>query len=359
MTRPASVVINLAALKSNFQRIRQLVSTQRIMAIVKADAYGHGITRVARSLDQADAFGVACLEEAQELRAAGISQPIVLLEGPFHADELSLIQQLDLEIVVHHADQFAMLDTADGKTEIRAWLKIDTGMHRLGFAPADVSAARERLLGCKTISRDIRLMTHLASANDPDAALTARQLETFYNCTRGLADECSIANSAAILDWPDSHADWVRPGLLLYGVSPSSHRKAVDEGLQPVMTLRSRLISVKSLQAGESIGYGATWICPEAMPIGIVAAGYGDGYPRHARSGTPVLVNNRRAGLIGLASMDMLAVDLRRVPEARVGDPVVLWGDGLPVEEIAGCADTIPYELLCGDRKRMTLHEQG
>ena len=358
MTRPASVVINLAALKSNFQRIRQLAPRQKIMAVVKADAYGHGITRVARSLPDADAFAVACLEEARQLRDHGVDQPIILLEGPFCADELPQIQALGLEIVIHHPDQFAMLEAAQSDRPLRAWLKVDTGMHRLGFAPEDVQQAREQLLGYKCIARDLRLMTHLASANQPGDVLTSRQLQTFTDCTQGMAEERSIANSAGILDWPDSHADWVRPGLLLYGVSPNPDRDSLEEGLQPVMTFSSKLISVKQLKAGETVGYGATWSCPEDMPVGIVAAGYGDGYPRHARSGTPVLVNGRRAGMIGVASMDMLAVDLRNVPDARVGDPVVLWGDGLPVEEIAHCADTIPYELLCGDRKRMTFHEQ-
>jgi len=358
MTRPASVVINLAALQSNFQRIRQLAPRQRIMAVVKADAYGHGIVRVARSLPYADAFGVACLEEARQLRDAGIRQPIVLLEGPFSADELPPIQQLGLEMVIHHPEQFAMLEAAHPEQQIRTWLKIDTGMHRLGFAPGDAAAAREKLLSLECIGRDLRLMTHLASANDPEDALTRRQLQTFADCTQGMVEERSIANSAAILDWPDSHADWVRPGLLLYGISPNPARDSLAEGLQPVMTFRSQLISVKQLKAGDTVGYGATWACPEDMPVGIVAAGYGDGYPRHARSGTPMLVNGRRAGMIGVASMDMLAVDLRNVPAARVGDPVVLWGEGLPVEEIAACAQTIPYELLCGDRKRITFQEQ-
>lgn len=358
MTRPASVVINLAALKSNFQRIRQLAPVQKIMAVVKADAYGHGIGRVARSLTQADAFGVACLEEARQLRDIGIRQPIVLLEGPFHADEVPQIQQLELEIVIHHPAQFAMLEAANDKTGIRAWLKIDTGMHRLGFAPDEVNEVREKLLSYKCIARDIRLMTHLASANTPSDPLTRTQLQVFDECTRGMSDERSIANSAGILDWPHSHGDWVRPGLLLYGVSPNADRDSLDEGLQPVMTFSSRLISVRQLQPGDTVGYGATWACPEAMPVGIVAAGYGDGYPRHAPSGTPVLVNGKRAALIGVASMDMLAVDLRAAPDARVGDPVTLWGEGLPVEEIATWAQTIPYELLCGDRKRMSFREQ-
>lgn len=358
MTRPASVVINLAALKSNFHRIRELAPQRRIMAVVKADAYGHGLVRVARALDQADAFGVACLEEAGQLREAGIRQPVVLLEGPFNAEELPLIQQLDLEIVVHHAGQLDMLGAADSSRPITAWLKIDTGMHRLGFQIDEVAAAWERLKACPVISDDIRLMTHLACANDANDPLTQKQLNQFTDLTNNYPGERTIANSAAILGWPDTHADWIRPGLLLYGVSPYPDRTGADEGLEPVMTFRSQLIAVKRLRAGEPVGYGATWRCPEDMPIGIVAAGYGDGYPRHAKSGTPVLVSDQRAALIGYASMDMLAVDLRTIPDATVGDPVVLWGEGLPVEEIARNAGTIPYELLCGDRKRMAFREK-
>lgn len=358
MTRPASVVINLAALQSNFQRIRRLASRQKIMAVVKADAYGHGIARVARALGEADAFGVACIEEAQQLRDHDIHQPVVLLEGPFAAAELPQIQQLGLDIVIHHPQQLPWLVAADPGRKIRAWLKIDTGMHRLGFAPAEVAAAHAALLGYPVIARDICLMTHLASASDPQDTLTSRQLRTFADCTTGMNGERSSANSAGILDWPASHGDWVRPGLLLYGVSPNRARASLEEGLRPVMTFASQLISVKHLQKGDTVGYGATWICPEPMPVGIIAAGYGDGYPRHARSGTPILVNGQRAAMIGVASMDMLAVDLRNVPAAKVGDPVTLWGDGLPVEEIADCAGTIPYELLCGDRKRMTFRER-
>ncbi|MEX2517568.1 MAG: alanine racemase [Gammaproteobacteria bacterium] len=356
MSRPASVVINLAALQSNFQRIRQLAPRQKIMAVVKADAYGHGLTRVAEVLTDADAFGVACLEEAGQLREASIQQPVVLLEGPFATDELAQIQQLQLDMVIHHAGQFAMLEAAAPGKPINVWLKIDTGMHRLGFQLAEIPAAYARLQSLSVVADHIRLMTHLASANDPADPLTTTQLANFSLATQSLAGERTIANSAAVLGWPDSHGDWIRPGLLLYGVSPNPGSTGLQHGLQPVMTFRSQLISVKSLKRNDPVGYGASWRCPEDMLIGIVAAGYGDGYPRHAKSGTPVLVNGQRAALIGHASMDMLAVDLRNMPQAQPGDPVVLWGDGLAVEEIAEYADTIPYELLCGDRKRMPYH---
>jgi alanine racemase len=359
MTRPASVVINLAALKANLKRIRQLTPGRRIMAVVKADAYGHGLARVAHALAEADAFGVACLEEAGELREAEVRQPIVLLEGPYSGAEIPVIQKLGLEIVVHHAEQLAMLEKARTSQPVQVWLKIDTGMHRLGFDPEDVPAALQRLRGSAAVADGIRFMTHLACANDPGNPLTRRQIETFNASLRPYDGERSAANSAAILRWPESHADWVRPGLLLYGVSPLPSRTGADEGLAPVMTFRSQLIAVKRLRAGDAVGYGAAWRCPADMPIGIVAAGYGDGYPRHAPSGTPVLVGETRVALIGHASMDMLAVDLSARPDARVGEPVVLWGEGLPVEEIASSAGTIPYELLCGGRKRMRFIEYG
>lgn len=359
MTRPARVVINLAALRHNINRVRQLAPRSRIMAIVKADAYGHGITRVANILaSSADAFGVACLEEARALRAAGIQHPVVLLEGPYAAGELAEIEQLDLEIVVHDASQLTILEQARLARPVKVWLKIDSGMHRLGFQTADFAKAWRRLTACVSVAEDIRLMTHLAAANERDNPMTSAQLETFRELGSGIKADCSIANSAGIIAFPESHADWVRPGLMLYGVSPMSDSISQDEGLRPVMTLESRLIAVKQLHANEPVGYGATWRCPEDMPVGIAAAGYGDGYPRHAPSGTPVLVNGERVTLIGRASMDMLIVDLRSQPNARVGDPVVLWGEGLPVEEVANHAGTIPYELLCGVHKRLQFIER-
>ena len=359
MTRPARVVINLSALRHNLNRVRTLAPQSRVMAIVKTDAYGHGIARVARALSSADAFGVACLEEARQLRASGIVRPVILLEGAYAAAELPEIAQLDLDIVVHDVTQVEMLEGARPVKPLIVWLKVDTGMHRLGIMPGLFDDVWRRLQDCSAVAQPVRLITHLAAASERTHPMTHAQLDCFKRICGHVSVEKSIANSAGITAFPESHADWVRPGLMLYGVSPLSDGNAFEEGLIPVMTLRSELIAVKRLHAGDPVGYGATWNCPEDMPVGVVAAGYGDGYPRHAPSGTPVLLNGRHVPLIGRASMDMLSVDLRTQPQARVGDPVVLWGEGLPVEVIARHADTIPYELLCGVHKRLRFEEHG
>lgn len=352
MSRPAKVVINLSALRHNFSRIRTLAPDSRVMAIVKADAYGHGLVRIAQSLEQADAFGVACLEEARELRQAKIQQRIILLEGPYSGEELTKISQLGLDMVVHDLSQLEMLEQNQLNKPVCIWLKLDTGMHRLGFSPDLASQALARLEQSAGV-KEIRLMTHLASANNREDPMTRKQLQCFSQFNENMSLEKTIANSAGILAFPDAHVDWVRPGIMLYGVSPFSDSNGSQEGLKPVMTLQSRLITVRALKAGDPVGYGATWRCPEDMSVGVVAAGYGDGYPRHAESGTPVLVNGKRVELIGRASMDMLTVDLRSQPQAKTGDPVVLWGEGLPVEEVANHAGTIPYEVLCAVHKRL------
>ena len=352
MSRPAKVVINLSALRHNFSRIRTIAPDSRVMAIVKADAYGNGLVRIAQSLEQADAFGVACLEEARELRQAKIQQRIILLEGPYSGEELTKISQLGLDMVVHDLSQVEMLEQNQLNKPVCIWLKLDTGMHRLGFSPDLASEALARLEQSAGV-KEIRLMTHLASANNREDPMTRKQLQCFSQFNENMSLEKTIANSAGILAFPDAHVDWVRPGIMLYGVSPFSDSNGSQEGLKPVMTLQSKLITVRALKAGDPVGYGATWRCPEDMSVGVVAAGYGDGYPRHAESGTPVLVNGKRVELIGRASMDMLTVDLRSQSQAKTGDPVVLWGEGLPVEEVANHAGTIPYEVLCAVHKRL------
>lgn len=359
MTRPARVVIDLDALRHNLSRVRELAPGARVMAIVKADAYGHGITRIARALTTVDAFGVACLEEARQLRNAGVQQRILLLEGPFNAAELEEISSLQLDIAVHDISQVEYLEAANPADPLVVWLKIDSGMHRLGFMPGDCEAVWQRLKNCRSVSDRMYVMSHFAVAGERDNPMTGDQLQCFMERSSAMDAEKSIANSAAIIAFSDSHLDWIRPGLMLYGVSPMSDSTSIDESLQPVMTLESQLIAVKQLRRGDRVGYGATYCCPEDMPVGVVAAGYGDGYPRHAPSGTPVLVNGERVSLVGRASMDMLTVDLRTQPDARVGNAVVLWGGRLPVEEIARHAGTIPYELLCGVHKRLQLLEHG
>lgn len=359
MARPARVVIDLNAARANLARVRELAPRSRLMAVIKADAYGHGLTRMAAAFAGADAFGVACLEEAVQLRKSGVDKPVVLLEGPFNGEDVNEIHRYWVDTVVHTEEQIAMIEKLPGPATLGVWLKIDTGMHRLGFAPENVPAALRRLHACRAVRRPPRLMTHLASAHVRGDASVQRQLRSFRTVVEKLPGERCIANSAAVIGCPQAHADWVRPGIMLYGVSPFDDTAAREQGLRAVMTVHSELIAVHRIHAGGAVGYGGTWTCPEDMPIGVVAMGYGDGYPRHAEAGTPVLVKGRRAALIGRPSMDMLVVDLRAVPDARVGDPVVLWGEGLPVEEVARHAATIPYQLLCGMRMRLHFEAIG
>ena len=352
MTRPARVVIDLEAVQSNLQTVIRYAPDQKIMAIIKADAYGHGLERIANQLNSIDAFGVACLEEAIRLREAGIKHPIVLLEGFFSEQELNQLSKLDIQTVIHQMNQLEMIEKLATEKAVNVWMKIDTGMHRLGFDLDQVQSVYARLEQARGAKDEIRLMTHFASAQEPDPLSVETQLKNFSDVVAGLNGEHCLANSSAIIEWPASHGDWVRPGLMLYGVSPFADRTAEDLGLQSVMSLESQLISIKRAKKGQKVGYGGTWECPEDMLIGVVAMGYGDGYPRHAKSGTPMLINAQRAQLIGRPSMDMLTVDLRKCPDAKIGDIVILWGKELPIEEIARCAETIPYELLCGMRMR-------
>lgn len=380
MSRVTRAVINLFALKNNLGIVKQAAPLQKIMAVVKADAYGHGIARISKALSQAlsqdDAFAVASVDEAIMLRAVGITHPIIVLEGFNSSSDLDLLQQHDLTVVVHHISQVILLELHLAQANnLKVWLKIDTGMHRLGFAPADVKKMYLRLLETG-VDTEIGLMTHLANADDRQDNKSEKQIEVFNNIVSGNPAATSLANSAAILGWPAAHGHWVRPGIMLYGVNPFSYTEQADcldtvtesdsnantdenqnlkleNSLMPVMTLSASLIAVNTVLKDEAIGYGGTWICPEDMPVGVVSIGYGDGYPRHATTGTPVLVNGERVQLIGRVSMDMLMIDLRQQPNAKVGDEVILWGEGLPVEEIAAAAGTIGYELLCGVTKRV------
>ncbi len=352
MTRPARVVIDLQAVRSNLQTVKRYAPDQKIMAIIKADAYGHGLERIAKQLSGADAFGVACLEEAVRLRQAGITKSIILLEGFFCKEELLQLSDMDIQTVIHQINQLEMIEELTTDKAVKVWLKIDTGMHRLGFDLDQVQSVYARLQQARGSKKEINLMTHFASAQEHDPLSVETQLKNFAEVTEGLKGEHCLANSSAIMEWPDAHGDWVRPGLMLYGVSPFVDKTADDLDLHAVMSLESELISVKQARKGERVGYGGTWECPEDMLIGVVAMGYGDGYPRHARSGTPMLINDKQVYLIGRPSMDMLTVDLRNCPHAKTGDNVILWGRELPIEEIARCAETIPYELLCGMRMR-------
>jgi alanine racemase len=362
MARPTSATIHTDALRHNLSQVRALAPRSRVMAVVKADGYGHGLERVARALQGADAFGVAALSDAERLRAAGLSQPIVLLSGFDAHDDLPQLRRLNVETVVHHATQLAMLEQAPDGAPIRCWLKVDSGMHRLGFAPETVRDAHARLRAMAAVDDDIVLMNHFASSDEFEGsggggAQTRAQLRVFAEATAGLEGARSLANSAAVLGWPDAHAEWVRPGGALYGISVVDGTTGADFALRPAMTLGTRLIAVNRVRKGERIGYSATWTCPEDMPVGVAAIGYGDGYPRHVPSGTPVLLNGLPAPIVGRVSMDLMTLDLRAQPDAKPGDPVQVWGDGLPVETIAAAAGTIGYELVCSITRRVRFTE--
>lgn len=351
-----SATVDSGALRHNLQVVRQWAPKSRVMAVIKANAYGHGLVAVARALESADAFAVARVDEGLTLRAAGINTPTVLLEGVFDREQLDAAAAANFELVVHTLEQIELLRTAAAGVRFKVWLKLDSGMNRLGFKGAAFGAAHAALSALEAVRSPVNLFTHLASADLPDLPTTSEQLALFAAATSSLSGERSLENSAAMLSFPDAQADWVRPGLLLYGVSPFAGSIGADYGLRPAMTLHSHVIAVKELSPGERVGYGGDWTATRPTRLAVAAVGYGDGYPRSLASGAPVLVNGERVGLAGRVSMDMIGIDvteLHRLP--ALGDPVVLWGEGLPVEEIAVWADTIPYELLCGISQRVAV----
>ena len=322
------------------------------MAVIKAAAYGHGLLPVAEALNAADGLALLDLRDAVQLRDAGFRQTILLLEGFFTPDDLPLVAGHDLACVIHSPQQIAMLDNYPRRGALQVWLKVNSGMNRLGFAPREIPAVMEKLKSHAAV-RDITLMTHFSHADE--AAGVAAQMEVFNALAAPYRVARSLANSAALLRYPATHADWVRPGIMLYGASPFADNTAQQLGLRPAMTLQSRIISLRELGAGECIGYGGVFRAEAPMRVGVVACGYADGYPRHAPTGAPVLVEGRRARILGRVSMDMLSVDLSALPAAEVGSRVTLWGEGLPVEEVARAAGTISYELLCARTARVPL----
>jgi alanine racemase len=348
--------VDSAALRHNLARVRALAPGSRVLAVIKANAYGHGLVPVACALAASDAFAVARLEEGLLLRDAGFGQRVLLLEGVRTPEQLAQAVQHELELMVHSFEQLALLEGRAGSAPLRAWLKLDTGMNRLGFRPEEFGAAYARLRAIRGVEQPPPLVTHLANADDRNDPMTATQLRCFQSVTAGCPGERSIANSAGILAWPDARSEWARPGLMLYGVAPFHGESGADFGLRPVMSFETEVIALKSVLPGESVGYCAIWRAGRASRIAVAAAGYGDGYPRATAAGAPVLIGGRRAPLVGRVSMDMLAVDVTDLPAVRPGDRVTLWGDGLPVEEVARHAGAIPYELTCGVSQRV-LHE--
>jgi len=356
VTPLVSATVDTGALEHNLQTVRRFAPRSRVMAVIKANAYGHGLVAVARALQAADSFAVARVDEGLTLRNAGIGKRTVLLEGVFDREQLDAAAAAGFELVVHTIEQVDLLRAAPAGANFNIWLKLDSGMNRLGFKGAAFDAALAALSALPAIKSPVNLFTHLACADSPELSVTTDQLARFARATDSLPGERSIANSAGMLNFPQAQADWVRPGLLLYGVSPFAGSIGADHGLEPVMTLHSHVIALKDLAAGEQVGYGGDWTARRPTRLAVAAVGYGDGYPRSLAGGSPVLVNGERAPLAGRVSMDMIGIDvtdLKRPP--RLGDPVILWGSGLPVEEIAVWADTITYELLCGISQRVAV----
>lgn len=357
MSRLATATVHLGALRANLQRIRLLAAGSKVMAVVKADGYGHGLERVARALAGADAYGVASIADGQRLRAAGHRQRIVVLSGIDAAGDLPEVRRLALDVVVHHRAQIEMIRADADPRPLRVWLKIDTGMHRLGLPPGQVASAVANLRALPNVDSTLIWMSHFASSDAVDATATVAQLAEFDALTATQQSTRSIANSAAIVAHPATRLDWVRAGGLLYGLAVVDARTGSDFGFYPAMSLTSKLISIQRIGKGETVGYGGTWCCPEDMDVGVVAIGYGDGYPRSVPSGTPVLIAGRPAPIIGRVSMDLLSVDLRQHADVAMGAPVLLWGPDLPVERIAAAAGTISYELSCGVTRRVMVVE--
>ncbi len=348
--RPAQALIDLAALRHNYQLARQC-SGGKALAVVKADAYGHGAVICAQALQaEADGFAVACIEEALELRAAGITQPILLLEGFFEASELALIDQHQLWCVVHSLWQLDAIEQARLSRPLQVWLKLDSGMHRVGLFPEQYQAAYQRLQASGKVDK-IVLMSHFARADELDCARTEEQLAVFNTAREGLQAEVSLRNSPAILGWPQVPSDWVRPGIMLYGATPFEQTQALAAQLKPVMTLQSKIIGVRELPVGEPVGYAARFVAERPTRVGVVAMGYADGYPRHAPTGTPVAVDGQLTRIIGRVSMDMLTVDLTDLPQTGLGSRVELWGQQVLASDVATHAQTIPYQIFCNLRR--------
>ena len=337
--------VSLSALSHNLNVARQSAPSSRLMAIVKKNAYGHGLIRIAKACEhKVDGFGVASIEEAIQLRNASVSKPVCVLSGFHVKHQRELLQAHSLEAVVHCEQQLKILESIN-TGQLSIWVKLDTGMNRLGFSVHDFDEVRNKIQNIPGLS--IRgVMTHFACADDLHSNFTDKQIDLFTQATSSWRGECSAANSAGVLKWPKSRMDWIRPGLMLYGVSPFFDISAQQLNIQPVLELYSTIIAVKTVNPGQAVGYGATWKTTTKTRIGIVACGYGDGYLRSASNQAQVLIGQQRANVVGRISMDTFAIDLSDIPKATVGTAVKLFGTGLPVEEFAATVDTLPYEVL-------------
>jgi alanine racemase len=362
MSRPSKIIIDLAAIQANCRLAQSIAPRSKTVAVIKADAYGHGAVEVAKSLEpQVEMFTVSCLEEALVLRENGLSKPILLLEGCFDISELKIAADNQCELVVHSRLQLEQLLDTTFVTAINIWLKIDTGMHRLGISPQEVGSVYAKLAASKNV-KNIVLMTHFAHADHVHGEHTAMQISRFEECIQPIIDnanqkvELSMANSAALLAWHQTRMDWNRPGIMLYGLSPFAGPIEVASKLIPAMNFESQVIALREVSTGESVGYGCTWEAKRPSVIATIAVGYGDGYPRTAKSGTPVLINKQRAPLAGRVSMDLITVDVTDLANVQIGDNVLLWGKELSANEVASWAGTIGYELVTRMPRRVTRH---
>lgn len=347
MSRPAKATVDLAAIRHNYQLAQQLAPNAQALGVVKANAYGHGSVAVAKTLEPlAPVLAVACIEEAIELRQAGIVKPVLLLEGVFEADEIVTASEQNFWIMASGIEQVELIANAAIAEPVTVWLKADSGMHRLGLTDGQVQQAYARLSALAHVNNDIVIATHFAAADELDSDFTLQQINRFASMTEGLKTPVSLANSAGILAWPQAHGNYTRPGIMLYGSSPFAQAQANADQLKTVMTLASEVIAVRTIEAGETVGYGRSWIAQRRSTIATVAIGYGDGYPRQMPNGTPVFINGQRAPLAGRVSMDMITVDVTEIGTVNVGDNVELWGHNIPLNEVASCVGTISYELV-------------
>ena len=359
MSQYAQAIIDLNALVHNLAMVRRCAPSSQMMAVVKANAYGHGLMPIVKAMaEQVDGFALSSVPEASQVRAMGNRNRLLVLTGCRSVDEVQQASEQELDLVIHHAAQLDCLESATFSRPLHLWIKIDTGMHRLGFLPEQIEFVRDRLARLKTKVASVRLMSHLANGDDLQDSKTAEQTSLFEQCELSHDMERSLANSAGILGWPQTHYQWVRPGLMLYGVSPFVNRVGEQDGLKPVMQLQTCLIAIKSLRKGDAVGYGGSWRCPEAMQLGVAAIGYADGFPRHLVKPVQLSLNGRPVPLVGRVSMDLVTLDLRQHADAKIGDTLICWGAGVPVETIADAAGTIPYELLCKVTPRVAFRYQ-
>lgn len=354
MARLAIATLSKDNLLHNLNLIKAQAENRPIMAMIKANAYGHGLRSTALRLDGlVYSFGVASVDEALALRKVGIKSLITLMSGAFEPEDIAIAAENDFELIFHDFEQIKWLNQTEVSKPIRAWFKFDSGMGRLGFSGNEAITAYKMLLQNPKLIQPIGIMSHLACADDPINPMNQAQLDSFKAFVNDIDAPKSLCNSAGIFSFADDLYDIIRPGIALYGISPLAGKSGIELGLKPVMTLKTGLVSVSIRKAGTYLGYGSRYCCPEDMPIGVIAMGYGDGYPRSTRDGAPILVNNIRCKIVGRVSMDMLTIDLRNCPSAKVGDNVVMWGDGLPIEEVAKHTDNCPYDIICGVQQRV------